>query len=294
MEGEIRPLPRFEYFAPTSLDDVVALLGEHKDESKLLAGGTDLLPNMKKRTVWPAVVVDLNRVPELSFVERRGRHIHIGALTRLNDIKDSVTIREKAPVLAEAIAVLAASPIRNRASIGGNLCNASPAADTAPALLVLKASVKLRGPDGERTVALSEFFLGPGETAKKTDEVLTELIIPCEEGRSAFMKLGRRKGFTLSIVSVAGFVTIENGKFMDVRVALGAVAPTPMRSGRVEERLKGVEVNQEGIERAAELVKAELSPITDVRASAEYRREMAYVLTKRVLKKLAMGDGKCG
>jgi carbon-monoxide dehydrogenase medium subunit len=293
MEGEIRPLPRFEYFAPTSLDDVVALLGKYQDGSRLLAGGTDLLLNMKKRTVWPAVVVDLNKVPGLSFVETRGNNVHIGALTRLNDIKDSAVVRGKVSVLAEAIALLAANPIRNRASIGGNLCNASPAADTAPPLLALKASVKLRGPKGERIVTLSEFFLGPGQTARKADEVLTEVIIPSEEGHSAFMKLGRRKGFTLSIVSVAGFVVTENGKFKDVRVALGAVAPTPMRSGRVEERLRGVEVSHEGIEKAAELVKGELSPISDVRASAEYRREMACVLTRRVLKRLAMGDGKC-
>jgi len=289
MEGEIRPLPRFEYFVPASADDVITLLKKYHDGARLLAGGTDLLPNMKKRTVWPAVIVDLNRVSEFSFVDMRGNDLHIGALVRLNDVKESLAVRQKAPVLAEAIRFLAASPIRNRATIGGNLCNASPAADTAPPLLALDASVKLRGPDGERIVAVSEFFVGPGQTARRADEILTEVIIPCRESRSAFIKFGRRKGFTLSVVSAAALCVINEERFRDVRVALGAVAPTPMRCQRVEKALRGAEVDEECIEKAVELVKEEVSPITDVRASAEYRREMACIVTKRVLKRAAMG-----
>jgi carbon-monoxide dehydrogenase medium subunit len=289
MEGEIRPLPRFKYFAPLSLDEVVKLLKEYHDEAGMLAGGTDLLVNIKKRIVWPGVVIDLNIIRECSFIESKGKDLCIGATTRLNEIKESSAVREKVPLLADAIGCLAASPIRNRATIGGNLCTASPAADTAPALLALDASVKLRGPEGERIVPLLEFFLGPGQTARRADEILTEVIIPCRESRSAFMKFGRRKDFTLSIVSAAALCVINGGRFSDVRVALGAVAPTPMRCQRVEKALRGAEVDEKCIERAVELVKEEVSPITDVRASAEYRREMAYVMTKRVLRRAAMG-----
>jgi carbon-monoxide dehydrogenase medium subunit len=293
MKGEIRPLPGFAYFAPNSVDEAVSLLKKHQEGARLLAGGTDLLLDMKQRIVWPAAMLDLNRIPNFSTIEMRGDDLHIGAMTRLNNIRDSATVKERAPLLSEAIGRLAASPIRNRATIGGNLCNASPAADTAPPLLVLDASLRLRGPDGERIVKISEFFVGPGQTVRKADEVLTEVVIPCETGRSAFAKLGRRKSFTLSIVSVAGFGVIKDGKFTDVRVALGAVAPTPIRSRMIEDALRGLAADEEHIARAVKRVKQEVSPISDVRASAEYRREMAGVLTKRVLQRIAMGAEKC-
>ena len=290
MEAEIRPLPKFEYFAPGSLSNIVALLQEYGEEAALLAGGTDLLSNIKRLSRSPNVIVDLNRVPALSFIERKKDVLHIGAATVLNEIKKSPVVQERAPVLAEAIGVLASNPIRNRATIGGNLCNASPAADTAPPLLALDASLTLQGPKSERTVAISEFFSGPGQTVKRPDEVVKDVIIPLKKGRSAFLKLGRRKGFTLSIASVAAFGVITDGKFDDLRVALGAVAPTPIRSLKVEEALIGMEVSEERIEKAARLVKEEVNPITDVRASAAYRKEMSYVLTKRALKKIAMWE----
>ncbi len=290
METEIRPLPKFEYFAPGSLSNIVALLQEYGEEAALLAGGTDLLSNIKRLSRSPNVIVDLNRVSALSFIEIKEGSLYIGAATVLNEIKKSPVVQERAPVLAEAIGVLASNPIRNRATIGGNLCNASPAADTAPPLLALDASLTLQGPDSERSVAVSEFFVGPGQTVKRPDEVVKDVIIPLKKGRSAFLKLGRRKGFTLSIASVAAFGVITDGKFDDLRVALGAVAPTPIRSLKVEEALVGMEVSEERIEKAARLVKEEVNPITDVRASAAYRKEMSYVLTKRVLKKIAMWE----
>lgn len=294
METEIRPLPKFEYFAPGSLSNIVALLQEYGEEAALLAGGTDLLSNIKRLSRSPNIIVDLNRVPALSFIEIKKDVLHIGAATVLNEIKKSPVVQERALVLAEAIGVLASNPIRNRATIGGNLCNASPAADTAPPLLALDASLTLQGPDSERTVAISEFFTGPGQTVRRADEIVKEVIIPFKRGRSTFLKLGRRKGFTLSIASVAAFGVITDGKFEDVRVALGAVAPMPVRCRKVEEALREVAANEENIEKAARLVKDEVNPITDVRASAEYRKEMSYVLTKRALKKIAMGEDSQG
>jgi len=196
-------------------------------------------------------------------------------------------VREKAPALTQALQIMACPPIRNRATIAGNLCTASPAADTAPPLLVLNASVRLQGSGGERMVPLAEFFLGPAETVKRPDEILTAVIIPLEEGRSGFLKLGRRKAFTLSIASAAAFAKTRGGRIEEVRVALGAVAPTPIRGRKVEETLKGKEANEANIAQAAEWIRSEVKPISDVRASAEYRRDMSYVLTRRVLGKVA-------
>jgi carbon-monoxide dehydrogenase medium subunit len=222
----------------------------------------------------------------LSGIELRKDGLHIGGLARLAEIEGSPLAQEKAPALVQAIRIMACPPIRNRGTITGNLCTASPAADTAPPLLVLNASVRMQSSGGERIVPLADFFLGPGETVKRLDEMLTEVILPIEEGHSAFLKLGRRKAFTLSIASAAAFAKIRGGKMEEVRVALGAVAPTPLRGRKVEEALKGKEANEENIAQAAEWIKNEVRPISDVRASAEYRRDMSYVLTKRVLGKV--------
>lgn len=286
MEAEVRPLPKVEYMAPSSLKEAFHLLKEYQSKARLLAGGTDLIPKMKKRAITAEIIIDLNRIPGLSGIEIRGDRLHIRGLTRLAEIKESPLVKEKAPALAQAIGLMASPPIRNRATIVGNLCTASPAADTAPPLLVLDALVKMESIRGERIVPLSEFFLGPEKTVKRPDEILTEVIIPVQEGNSAFMKLGRRKAFTLAVVSAAAFVRTRKGKFEEVRVALGAVAPIPMRGRKVEEALKGSEVNEQKIVQAAERVREEVSPITDVRASAEYRKDMSYVLTKRILEQV--------
>jgi carbon-monoxide dehydrogenase medium subunit len=290
MEAEIRPISAYEYFAPDTLHGVLEFLKGSSDRVTLLAGGTDLLVWMKKQTVSTPVIVDINKISELSFIEMRDDQLHIGAMTRLNVIKGSSIVKQKAPLLAEAIGYLACYPIRNRATIGGNLSSASPAADTAPPLLALDASVILESLAGKRTVALSDFFTGPGQTTRKNDEVLRELIIPYREGRSAFLKLGRRKGFTLSIASAAAFGVIRDEKFEDINIAVGAVAPIPILSQKIKEALKGSQVSIEGIEKASRLIQDEVNPITDVRASAAYRREMVSLLTKRVLKKVALGE----
>ncbi len=297
MTAETRPLPAFDYFAPSSLAEAVGLLKQHGSEAKLLAGGTDLLPRMKKSKDTPSVIVDLNRVSGLSFIEIRGDELRIGAGTRFSELKDSAVIAEKAGALADAIRILGSPGIRNRATIGGNLCNASRCADTPPPLLALDASVKLRGPDGERVVTLLDFFTGPGKkvtgpgkTVMQPDEIMTEVIIPYRPGRSAFIRFGRRKGSSIAIASVAAFAAIKDGKFEAVHIALGACAAIPFRSEKVETALKGMAVNEKNIESASALIKAEINPLHDVRASAAYRREMACVMIKRTLTKVAMGE----
>ena len=286
MEAGVRPLPKMDYAAPSSLPEAFRLLRDYQSKARLLAGGTDLIPKMKKRAVTAELIIDLNRIAGLAGIEMRGDRLHIRGLTRLAEIEESPWVKEKATALAQAIGLMASPPIRNRATLAGNLCTASPAADTAPPLLILEALVKMESIQGERIVPLSEFFLGPEKTMRRPDEILTEVIIPVQEGNSAFMKLGRRKAFTLSVVSAAAFVRARKGKFEEVRVALGAVAPIPMRSRKVEEALKGSEVDERKIVQAAERVREEVKPITDVRASAEYRRDMSYVLTKRILEQI--------
>ncbi|MBM4330640.1 MAG: xanthine dehydrogenase family protein subunit M [Deltaproteobacteria bacterium] len=286
MEAEVRPLAKMDFVAPSSLKEVLSLLEKHGNKAKLLAGGTDLIPKMKKRAIMADLVIDLNRISGLSQIEVRNDGLHIGGLTRLAEIKESPLVKEKAPALVQAISLMASPPIRNRATMAGNLGTASPAADTAPPLLVLDASVKLESARGERIIPLSEFFTGPQSTVRRPDEILTEVFLPVQDGSSAFLKLGRRKAFTLSVVSVAAFARIRRGKFEEVRLALGAVAPTPIRGRRVEENLKGKEVNEQNIAQAAEIIKGEIKPIADVRASEEYRREMSLIFTRRVLEQI--------
>lgn len=286
MEAEVRPLPKMEYRAPSSLKEALTILKDYQGKARLLSGGTDLIPKMKKRAIVADLIIDLNGISGLSGIELRKDGLHIGGLARLAEIEESPLAREKAPALVQAIHIMACPSIRSRGTISGNLCTASPAADTAPPLLVLNASVRLQSLGGERNVPLEKFFLGPAETVKQPDEMLTEVIIPIEEGRSAFLKLGRRKAFTLSIASAGAFAKTRGGKVEEVRVALGAVAPTPIRGRKVEEALIGRATDEANIAQAAEWVKNEVRPISDVRASAEYRRDMSFVLTKRVLGKV--------
>jgi carbon-monoxide dehydrogenase medium subunit len=297
MSEELRPLPAFEYAAPGSLAAAIVLMKQHGGAAQLLAGGTDLLPRMRRRKCAPTIVVDLNGIPGLSFIEMLGNDLHIGAGTRLTELHESRIVKEKAGALAAALRVMASPGIRNRATIGGNLCNGSKCADTPPALLVLDASVTLRGPDGERIVPLSEFFTqrgkpvpGCGKTVIRADEIMTEVIIPCRQGGSTYLKLGRRKGSSISIASVAAFAAITNGKFEDVRVAVSAIASAPVRGRKVETALKDMPASEENIERASALIKEEIEPISDVRGSASYRKEMASVLIRRALTRIATGE----
>ncbi|MEK7752285.1 MAG: xanthine dehydrogenase family protein subunit M [Acidobacteriota bacterium] len=297
MTAELRPLPAFEYVAPASLAEALALMQQHGTAAQLLAGGTDLLPRMRMRKSAPRIVVDLNRIDGLSFIELRGNNLHIGAGTRLAALHQSRIVAEKAQALAAALRVMASPAIRNRGTIGGNLCNGSKCADTPPPLLVLDASLRLQGADGERMLPLSEFFTrrekpapGCAKTAIRSDEILTEVIIPCRQGSSTYLKLGRRKGSSIAIASVAALAAITGGKFEEVRIAVSAVASAPVRGRKVEAALRGMPANEETIASASALIKEEIEPISDVRGSAAYRREMASVLVRRALTRIAIGE----
>ncbi len=278
-------LPEFNYYKASTLREALELV-DRLEDFKVIAGGTDLVMDLRIGRYKPRNIVDISEIKELDYIVDEGDYVRIGALAKLQNIMESPIVRTKAPVLAEAIYQMASWQIRNVATIGGNLCNASPAADTAPPLMVLEAKLKLVSKDGERIVPVTEFFLGPRKTVLKKNELLAEIIVPYEkDAGSSMIKLGRRSAFTLSIVAVATLVKVENGKFKDVRVALNSVAPKPVRARSVEEALKGKEVSLEAIEEASKLVVNDISPISDVRASAEYRREMSIILTRDSLLK---------
>ncbi len=294
MTVDIRPLPAFEYAAPASLAEALSLLDAHGAAAKVLSGGTDLLPRMKKQKASPRIVIDINRIADLSFIAVRGKALHIGAATRLADLYDSPVVRDIAPALADAIHLMSSPGIRNRATIGGNLCNASRCADTPAPLLVHEALIKLSSLNGERVVPISAFFTERGHGCDKTvlraDEVMTEIVVPPHAGKSAFVKLGRRRGSSTAIVSVAALVATADGLFKDVRIAVGAFGSAPIRSQRVESCLRGAPIDEKTIGQASARIKDEIDAISDHRASAAYRREMAAVLIKRAVTQLVIGE----
>ncbi len=271
-------LPRIEYYRPKTLEEAVRLL-EEVEGSKVIAGGTDLLVDMKTSRAKARALVDVNSIAELRGVEDLGEVVRIGAATKLQELLESPIISENLPLLRAAVESMASWQIRNMATIGGNLCNASPAADTAPPLLAYEAELVIAGRGGLRTVPITKFFTGYRRTALSPTEVLKDIIVRKSEWTGwGYIKLGRRGGFTLSVVAVAALARVRDGVIEDVRIALNSVAPTPVRAYRTEEALRGREVSRDLLEKVARTVVDEISPIDDVRSTAWYRREMSYRL----------------
>jgi carbon-monoxide dehydrogenase medium subunit len=244
---------------------------------------------MKNHLLTPGKVINLMNVPEMKGLEERGGELRIGALVHHARMENSSFLREGWEVLSEAARKVGSVQIRHRGTLGGNICNASPSADAAPPLLVLGAEVNLAGPRGKRRLPLESFFLGPGSTAIRPDEALVEVFVPQTppHSRGTYLKLGRRKSLDLALVSVAVLLTMyEDGvTCRRARVALGGVAPTPLRARETEKALEGEKLDGTAIRRAGEVARGECQPISDIRSSAEYRREMVRVLTERAIKK---------
>lgn len=281
-------IPQIDYHRPTELREALELLHEFKAGCKIIAGGTDLIPAARRGRVTSSVhlhIIDISAIKDLEYIIKDNDTIRMGPLTRLSEIEVSSLVKEHVPMLAYAASQVGSLQIRNLGTIGGNLCNASPAADTAPPLLAVDAKVNVRSIDNQRLVPLKEFFAGPGETILAPGEILAEVQIPVTEptAGSCFIKLGRRNAFTLSIVSVATLVKVKDEVFDEVRIALGAVAPTPIRALKAEEYLIGQKASEEVIDEGARAVTSEVEPISDVRASAEYRKDMSYILAKRAI-----------
>jgi len=284
-QKEVKALRTTHYFAPESLDEALELLAEYGDRATILAGGTDVMVDMAMGRLKPEVILYIGNLP-LNGIEERDGALFIGPTTKMATLARSPLVAEKAPVLAEAASKMGSPLVRNLATVGGNLVTASPAADTASALLGLGAEVRLSCTTGERWMPLEDFFTGPKECACEAPELLTEIRIPLSGGKrgSRFIKLGRRKAVTLSVVNVTVVLDFDDGACRQARIALGAVAPTPIRSRRAEALLTGQVVNDELIAEAAQAALSDISPIDDGRASAWYRRKVTAVLVARALK----------
>lgn len=284
LNTHIMPI-RFEYHAPTSLEEAVGLLSKYGKEASLLAGGTDLLVNMKQRLVEPKHLINIKNIKELVGIKEGTNGIHIGAATRLRTIERSEMIKEKLPLLHEAVRSIGSVQIRNMATIGGNLCNASPTADGATALLALDAEARIIGPEGARIVPMEQFFVGAGQTVLRPDEIMVEVLSPylAEDVGTSFIKIGWTS-FDIATVNIAVVLKLEGGAVNDCRIALGACAPTPIRLYRVEEFLQGRELTGEVLEAAANIVSGYIRPRERWRrAPAEYRRSASKALIRDAL-----------
>ncbi|MFC1891341.1 FAD binding domain-containing protein [Thermodesulfobacteriota bacterium] len=278
-------MQNFEYRKANSLQDALKLVSVSKD-SVFMAGGTDLLVQIKEKLIRPKEVIDLKCIPGISGIEVTEEEISIGALTTIRDLEKSQDICNRIPILSRAASRLGSVQVRNKATIGGNLCNAAPSAETAPALLALEAKAEIYGSNGIRIVDMNEFFMGPGVTALEDGEVLTKLKVPLfqEPFGSVYYSLSTRKAMDIAFVGVAVIVILgEDSSINRARIALGSVSPTPIRAQAAENILEGVAMDSNKAMEAAELAAQACNPITDLRASAEYRREMVKSLCYRGL-----------
>ncbi|MBI2854089.1 MAG: xanthine dehydrogenase family protein subunit M [Chloroflexi bacterium] len=277
----------FVYSAPGSLDEALALLNKYGTRARVLAGGTELINDMRRGAVNPQQVIDLKRIPGLGAIERNASGLKVGATARIRDIERSLIVRKEFRILSEAAAMLGSVQVRNKATIGGNICRASPSADMPPCLIAMGATARVVGKSGERTIALDEFFLGPGKTALGADEILTEIQIHClpEHAACVYLKLSPRKAMDLAVVGVAVRLVTNAAvsRCLDARIGLGAVGPTPIRAKKAEAALLKANLTGSVVEEAARTASSEARPITDVRGSEWYRREMVEVLVRRAI-----------
>ncbi len=262
-----------------------------------LAGGTDLVIAIKEKGLVPKYVVDLKRVKDLSGIRESDQGgILIGALTTMREIETSPLIKRKYPFLAQSAAEVGSIQIRNRATIGGNMANATPSADVAPALIALNATAKIVNTAGERKISLESFFRGPGQTVMDRNDILAEIVLPKTDPRlvGEYVKFSPRDMMDLAYVGVAVAYVPEEGsrRCRSVRIVLGAVAPTPMRAKNAEAMLEGQPLTEENAARAGEEAAKESKPISDVRSSADYRRAMVGAMTKRALLNAAVGPAR--
>lgn len=277
-------MQEFSFESPSTLAEVCQRLAQ--TGGRLIAGGTDVIPQMRDGRFQAERLLDLSRLTELSYIRQDNGAVHIGALTSYTKMIDSALLQEVAPLLVQAAALVGAVQTRNRGTLGGNIANASPAGDTLPPLLALDAEVTLVSAAGERAMPLARLLRSPGKTDLRPDEVIHHISFkPLPAGvRSIFLKLGNRQGMAIALVNAAVVLQPGEGERVeDVRIALGAVAPTPIRCPRAEAILKGQPLTGELIEEAAGAAMQECSPIDDVRGSAGYRRHGVRVLVRRGL-----------
>jgi carbon-monoxide dehydrogenase medium subunit len=275
-----------DYFEPKTVGEAVSLLAKYGAEAKIIAGGTDMLVDMKYKEE-PGCLINIKKISGLSSIQENGGSLRIGALTTIRDLETNALVRDKLPVLWESSHQFASLQIRNTATIGGNICRASPSGETLAPLLVLEAQGKCVSADGEKTEPFSSLFQGPGKTSLGSKGLLTEIDVPypAAGSKSVYLKHAVRGAMDIAMVGVAVLVTPDATKnnVQDVRIGLGAVAPTPIRATKTEALLRGKPLSAALIKEAAAMAAAESSPIDDQRSSAENRRWIVEALTRRGL-----------
>ncbi len=284
---------KFDFHAPASVAEALSLLAEHGDGAKVLAGGHSLLPMMKMRFAAPQHLIDLNGIADLRGIKREGDTLVIGAMTTENQIIASDLLAADCPLLPEAARQIADPQVRNRGTIGGDICHGDPANDQPAVTMAADATYVLQGPNGERHVHSADFFLGSFYTAMEPDEILTSIRIPAAKGAtgSAYVKLKRKIG-DWATAAAAVQLTLNGGKCSEIRIALTNLAPTALRVAAAEEALKGQPIDDALIEAAAEHAMATCDPTADLRGDVEYKTQMAGEMTRRAIRQsLARAGG---
>jgi carbon-monoxide dehydrogenase medium subunit len=287
---------RVEYLEPESIEEALTILSQYQGKSKIIAGGTDLMLQMRNKAIRPEYVVDITRIPGLdhiTFDDQRG--LRLGALTTIRALETTVQLQRKNPIISQAASQLGSVAIRNVATVGGNLCNALPSAETSQALVALSARVRVVSPRGERTVNLENFFTGVGKTLLQPDEVLLEILVPEPAPHTVgiYIKHSPRGPIDLAIVNVTVLMTMEPNQKVcrDARIVLGAVSPTPLRARMAESVLEGERVDGALIDRASRVASDEAHPRHgSIRGSFEYKKEMVRVLTGRAIRELSSSN----
>ena len=278
----------FQFHAPDTLQEAASLLAHHGGDAKLMAGGTALTTLLRQSLVMPEHIISLHRVPDTRAIELSDGMVRIGALATQREVETSPVVKQHLPLLAEAYRRVATVRIRNVATVGGGIAHADPAMDPPPSLLILGASVKLVSTSGERVVPIGEVYSDYYETTIEPNEIVAELQVPVQpaDGRWTYIKYLPRTADDYATVAVAAMGRVDGGRIADVRVGLGAVAPTALRATVVEEALSGAEATPDGLRAASQSVADIVDPIDDPRGSAGYKRDMAVVFTRRALEQV--------
>lgn len=278
----------FDYLVAQSVNEAVALLDQHGEDAKILAGGQSLIPLLRFRLAGPSVLIDINRINGLEYIQETDGTLHIGALTREAELDSSSLIRDRYPILYDTSMMVADPVVRNWATVGGNLAHADPANDHPATMLALGASVVAMGPAGERVLSIEDFFTDmPFETALRPNEVLTEIRVPAPIPRSggAYFKLERKVG-DYAIAGVAAYITLDNnGNVSYAGIGLTNVGSVPIKARDAEHSLLGKPLDDASIHQAADLAAAAAQPTSDTRGPAEYKRDMVRTLAVRALRK---------
>ena len=278
-----RRLSEFDFLAPLTLKEAVALLAKYRDKAKILSGGTDLLSMMKRRLINPEVILSLKNIPHLNYIRYANNQLVIGAMTDISTILSSELVEEIFPSLHAATKVFGTPQIRNMATIGGNICRSSPCADTVPPLISFGAALRLIGAKREREILLEDFFCGAGENVLE-GEILYEIVVPIpdKEYVTSFLKLTRNTS-DLAKVNCAVMAELGDSGFEDIKVALGAISDRPIRLRSVEQALLGKETSHDIIDDATSSLIQDISPISDGRSTAEYRENVSQTIVRRAL-----------